>query len=194
MRISENAPAALPWYLRPFFWLQRRRWGQVLLPALTWARVPPYYLALTAFYAAVERKSSPLEPALRSLLQVRVSQLTHCAFCMDINAALAAERSGSMAKALAVADWRSSTLFSAREAAALQYAEEITSGQVRDATSAHISQLFGENGLVELTGLIAFQNMSARFNAALDLPSQGFCRIDASARRPGTSPVHSGKV
>lgn len=177
MRIGENTTAGLPWYLRPLFWLQRRRWGQVLLPALTWARVPPYYLALTSFHAAIERRNSPLEPALRSLLQVRVSQLTHCAFCMDINAALAADRSGSMAKALAVSDWRSSTLFSARESPALQYAEEITSGEVSNDTSARISHLFGENGLVELTGLIAFQNMSARFNAALDLPAQGFCRI-----------------
>jgi alkylhydroperoxidase family enzyme len=29
---------------------------------------------------------------------------------------------------------------------------------------------------VELTALAAFQNMSAKFNAALDLPAQGFCR------------------
>ena len=46
--------------------------------------------------------------------------------------------------------------------AGLQYSEEITSGEVNGETSARISQLFGENGLVELTGLIAFQNMSAR--------------------------------
>ena len=37
------------------------------MPALTWARVPAYYLALIHFDAAVERKRSPLEPALRSL-------------------------------------------------------------------------------------------------------------------------------
>ena len=31
--------------------------------------------------------------------------------------------------------------------------------------------------MIELTGLIAFQNMSAKFNAALDIPSQGFCQL-----------------
>ena len=79
--------AHLPWYLRPLFWLQKRRWGQLLVPALTWARVPPLYLALTGFYAALERKSSPLDPALRALVQARISQVNHCAFCVDINSA-----------------------------------------------------------------------------------------------------------
>jgi hypothetical protein len=35
---------------------------------------------------------------------------------------------------------------------------------------------------VELTGLIAFQNLSSKFNSALDVPSQGFCQIPP----PGT--------
>lgn len=183
MRVTETSIADVPWYLRPLFWMQRRRWGQVLLPALTWARVPPYYMALTAFYAAIERRRSPLEPALRSLLQVRVAQLTHCAFCIDLNAAIAAERSGSGAKLLALGRWRDDPqVFSDRETAALQYAEEMTDGRVRSATSSRVARLFGEDGLVELTGLIAFQNLSARFNAALDLPSQGFCRVDGGLR------------
>jgi len=28
-----------------------------------------------------------------------------------------------------------------------------------------------------LTGLIAFQNLSSKFNAALDIPAQGFCKV-----------------
>jgi hypothetical protein len=35
---------------------------------------------------------------------------------------------------------------------------------------------FGENTMIELTGLIAFQNMSAKFNARSIFPAQGFCR------------------
>jgi len=89
------------------------------VPALTWARVPSYYLALIHFYGAIERKRSPLEPALRSLVQARISQLNHCDFCIDINSQLAAERAGSLDKALAVADWAASALFSSRERLAL---------------------------------------------------------------------------
>jgi alkylhydroperoxidase family enzyme len=35
---------------------------------------------------------------------------------------------------------------------------------------------FDQDGIVELTGLIAFQNLSSKFNAALDVPAQGFCQ------------------
>ena len=177
MRVSQPATAALPWYLRPLFWLQKRRWGQVLVPALTWARVPSFYLALAGFYAAIERKGSPLEPSLRSLVQSRVSQLDDCAFCIDLNSMLAAERAGSLEKALAVSEWRQNALYSPRERLALEYAEAVTHSQVNDALAQRVQKEFGENTMIELTGLIAFQNMSAKFNAALDIPSQGFCQM-----------------
>ena len=153
------------------------------MPALTWARVPSYYLALIHFYAAIERKSSPLEPALRSLVQARVSQLNHCVFCIDINSQLAAERAGSLDKALAVAEWAESALFSPRERLALEYADAVTASGVSDELAARVRTEFGEDAMVELTGLAAFQNMSAKFNAALDLPAQGFCRLP-----PGSTP------
>ena len=34
-----------------------------------------------------------------------------------------------------------------------------------------------DDGVVELTGLIAFQNLSSKFNSALDVPAQGFCKV-----------------
>jgi AhpD family alkylhydroperoxidase len=176
VRVSQPATAALPWYLRPLFWLQKRRWGQVLVPALTWARVPSFYLALAGFNAAIERKGSPLEPSLRSLVQSRVSQLDDCAFCIDLNSMLAAERAGSLEKALAVSEWRQNALYSARERLALEYAEAVTANTVGDELAGRVRTEFGENTMIELTGLIAFQNMSAKFNAALDIPAQGFCR------------------
>ena len=101
MRVSQPATAALPWYLRPLFWLQKRRWGQVLVPALTWARVPSLYLALAGFYAAIERKGSPLDPSLRSLVQSRVSHWM-IARSASISIPCFAERAGSLEKALAV--------------------------------------------------------------------------------------------
>ena len=145
--------------------------------------MPSYYLALIHFYGAIERKRSPLEPALRSLVQARISQLNHCDFCIDLNSQLAAERAGSLDKALAVADWAASALFSARERLALEYAEAVTTSGVSDELAARVKAEFGEDTMVELTGLAAFQNMSAKFNAALELPAQGFCRLP-SRKKP----------
>ena len=179
MRIGPKRIAAYPWYLRPLFWLQRRRYGAVLDSALVWARVPPLFLSVTMLYAALDRRSSPLSPALRSLVIVRVSQINACAFCIDLNTMTLIERGASWEKVGALADWRASPLFAAAERAALDYAEAVTrsdaavSEEMLDALRQH----FDEDAVVELTGLIAFQNLSTKFNSALAIPAQGFCRM-----------------
>jgi AhpD family alkylhydroperoxidase len=177
MNVSTPTVTTLPWYLRPVFRRQARRYGAPLTPALVWARVPALYAALTGFYAAIERQRSPLPPALRSLVQIRVSQINHCDFCIDLNSALAAQRAGSMDKALAVARWRDSDCFDTRELAVLEYAEAVTTtgAKVDPPLIERLRNHFSEDALIELTALIAFQNLSSKFNAALDIPSQGLC-------------------
>jgi hypothetical protein len=53
------------WYVRLFFWNQRRRYGAVLEPARLWGRSPKVFAALALFYGALDRRSSPLFAALR---------------------------------------------------------------------------------------------------------------------------------
>jgi alkylhydroperoxidase family enzyme len=55
----------------------------------------------------------------------------------------------------------------------------------------HVSRLrdhFDDDAIIELTGLIAFQNMSSKFNAALAVPPQGFCRLPAGTASGAQSP------
>ena len=82
-------------------------------------------------------------------------------------------------KVAALAEWRASPLFDERERAALAYAEvmTVTGCSAEEGLRAELRKLFGDDGVVELTGLIAFQNLSSKFNAALDVPAQGFCRL-----------------
>ena len=182
MRVAPKPLGGYPWYLRPFFWNQRRRYGKVLDAALLWARSPKLFMGVALLYGAIDRKSSPIEPALRSLLTVRVSQINHCRFCVDINAATLLQRGISEDKLRALEDWRGSNLFDERERAALEYAEAVTLSDldVDDVLMAQLRAHFDEDALVELTALIAFQNMSSKFNAALDVPPQGFCRLPQS--------------
>ena len=172
-----------PWYLRPFFWNQRRRYGAVLDAALVWARSPRLFLGVALLYGMIDRASSPLPPALRSLVTVRVSQLNGCAFCVDLNSATLLRRGVSMAKVLAVAGWRQSELFDDRETATLDYAEAMTDSgrRVDDGLFDRLKRYFDANAIVELTALIAFQNLSSKFNAALGVPPQGFCPTPAVA-------------
>ena len=184
MRILERPLAQYPAYLRPFFWNQKRKYGQVLKPALVWARVPKLFLAVAALYGVLDRRGSPLDPVLRSLVTVRVSQINHCRFCLDLNSAVLAKRAGSMQKVEAVDRWRDSPLFDAKERAALEYTEAVTGpgGRVSDALMTGLRRHFDDDAIVELTGLIAFQNLSSKFNAALDIPAQGFCAPAARTR------------
>lgn len=179
MRITARPLAAYPWLFRPLFRAQRRKYGQILQSALVWARQPRLYIALSLLYGAIDRKSSPIEPALRSLVTVRVSQLNHCPFCVDLNTAILLERSGDTHKVEAVTAWRESDLFTAREQAVLEYAEAMTlsNRDIGDATFETLQRHFDDDAIVELTGIIAFQNMSTKFNNALAIPPQGFCRI-----------------
>lgn len=182
MRITDKPISEYPWYLRPFFWNQKRKYGQVLKPALLWARSPQLFLTVALLYGALDRRRSPLSPVLRSLVTVRVSQINWCRFCVDLNSMTLARRAGSMEKAEQLAGWRESAVFSEAERAALEYAEAMTMSdrRVSDELLAGLRRHFDDDAIVELTGLIAFQNLSSKFNAALDVPSQGFCRIPAA--------------
>lgn len=183
MRVTEKSISSYPWYLRPFFWNQQRKYGQILKPALIWARVPRLFAAIALLYGVLDRKSSPIDPILRSLITVRVSQINECRFCIDINSAMLAKRTGSMNKVEALGQWNESELFDNKERDVLEYVEAMTytDKRVDDNLIRRLYQYFNEDEIVELTGLIAFQNLSSKFNSALDLPSQGFCHLPESA-------------
>lgn len=179
MRVSVKQLREYPWILRPFFWNQKKKYGAVLQPGLLWARVPKLFAAVAMLYGVLDRKSSPLSPVLRSLVTVRVSQVNWCRFCVDINSATLAKRTGSMEKVEKLAQWKESDLFDEKEKVVLEYTEAVTYSdqQVTDELMERLKGFFDDDGIVELTGLIAFQNLSSKFNSALDVPPQGFCKF-----------------
>ena len=186
MHIPPRPSSKYPWYLKPFFWNQRRRYGAVLDSALLWARSPRLFLGVAMLYGMIDRSTSPLEPALRSLVTVRVSQVNHCRFCVDLNTATLLASGASPQQITALEHWRKSDLFGARERAALDYAEAmtITDRGVDDALMAHVRRHFDDDAVVELTGLVAFQNLSSKFNSALAVPPQGFCILPGGRHQP----------
>lgn len=174
-----------PWYVRLFFWNQKRRYGAVLEPAKLWGRTPRVFAALALLYGALDRRSSPIEPALRTLVTVRVSQINWCSFCVDVNAATALTRDVSETKLLAIGGFSESSLFSEREKAALAYAEAITYTDRRPSTEQldKLREHFNDDAIIELTALISFQNLSSKFNAALQVPPQGFCAVSSALQK-----------
>jgi len=176
-RIGGQPAGRYPWYVRLIFAAQRRKYGRELEPARLWGRLPRSFLALTLLYRSLDRAGSPLDPGLRSLVQVHVSQINSCAFCVDLNSAASIERHAARDKLTALEDYEGSSLFSEREKAALAYAGAMTDSRrgVDDALFARLRREFADDEIVELTALVAFQNLSSKFNAALGVPAQGFC-------------------
>lgn len=178
MRLSKNCFQKIPWYLKPFFWNQKRKYGQYLEPAKVWASVPRLFLSIASIVGVLERKRSPVSPIIRSLVSIRVSQMNWCAFCVDLNSLTIMKHIKNNEKVNALAHWRESKLFSPAEVAALEYAELMTDSkqQVTDTCFEQIKEHFDEAAIVELTALIAFQNMSSKFNSALGIEPQGLCK------------------
>ena len=166
-----------PWYALLFFWNQKRRYGAVLESARLWARTPRVFAALALLYGALDRRTSPIEPLLRSLITVRVSQINGCHFCVDLNSFIVLGRGVEPGKLAALAEFETNPWFSEREKAALSYAEAVTDSN-RQISPAHFERLrrcFNDEAIIELTAVIAFQNLSSKFNAALGVEPQGFC-------------------
>lgn len=164
-----------PWYVRLFLANQRRRYGRELEPARLWGRSPKVFAGLSVLYGALDRKSSPIEPALRTLITVLVSQINWCAFCIDINSATGLKRGLTEAHLAALREFEVSPLFDERIKAALAYAAAVTKTEVDANLMARLKKYFNDDAIIELTALIAFQNLSSKFNSALDVAAQGFC-------------------
>jgi AhpD family alkylhydroperoxidase len=135
-------------------------------------------------YGALDRKKSPIDPELRALITVRVSQINWCEFCVDINSSTVLKRGGSDARLEDLAKFKESDHFTEKEKASLEYAEAMTYSdrKVTEELFKKLKAHYNDDEIVELTGLISFQNLSSKFNSALDIAPQGFCRVAPKER------------
>ena len=82
-------------------------------------------------------------------------------------------------KVSAVESAEKSALYTEPERAAIAYAEAmtITGQRVSDALFARVRACFDEAQIVELTAAVALENFRSKFNVALGIEAQGFCRL-----------------
>ena len=78
-------------------------------------------------------------------------------------------------KILALEEYATSDLYDERERVALRYADAITLSEqdVDEELFKRVLGCFGEDAVIELTAVIAWENSSSKFNRALRVPSQG---------------------
>jgi AhpD family alkylhydroperoxidase len=114
------------------------------------------------------------DPALAELVQIRASQLNHCAFCLDMHLALARGHGVSESKLDLLNAWEEAgEVYDDRERAALALTEAVTlltEGFVPDAVYEQAAKHFGEGELAHLLALITVINSWNRLMVARRIP------------------------
>ncbi|MGH8854192.1 MAG: carboxymuconolactone decarboxylase family protein [Telluria sp.] len=150
------------------------------------ARLPFFSLAPKSLHAMVNLSKSvsqgSLGERLVELVNLRVSQVTGCGVCVDMHWRALAKQGADPRHLNAVAGWREAPFFSARERAALAWADALNALPQRDDTDAVYGELrehFDETEIVELSyGIAAIRgwnvlNISLR-NQIPEQPAPGF--------------------
>jgi AhpD family alkylhydroperoxidase len=129
---------------------------------------PDGYKAFGAVYMTLLKSGLPKE--LVDLVYLRVSQINGCAFCIDMHSRDLLKGGLAVDKLVLLSLWRESgAVFSARERAALAWAESVTSVAdtgVPDADYAAAAGEFSDKELADLTYAIGLMNAFNRLGVA----------------------------
>ncbi|WP_320785221.1 carboxymuconolactone decarboxylase family protein [Streptomyces sp. CRN 30] len=132
--------------------------------------------ALQAVGAAAKKGLG--DPALAELVQIRASQLNHCAFCLDMHLGIAREQGVPERQLDLLAAWEEAgdDVFDARQRAALALTEAVTvltEGFVPDAVYESAAAHFDAERLAHLLALIGAINSWNRLMVARRIPAGG---------------------
>jgi alkylhydroperoxidase family enzyme len=165
-------------------WYARRRTGKVPEPGLVYAHNGKVLRTYFRLEMGVE-KWNALDPALKLLAVMVSSARIGCAWCVDFGYWEAERLKLPAAKIRKVPEWREHPeAFGALERDVMAYAEAMTATppEVTDELAARLLAELGEAAMVELTAMVAVENLRGRVNSAMGLTSQGFS--DSCAVRP----------
>lgn len=166
------------------YYFTRRQFGKVLTPLkVHGARLPA---AFGIFYARVgkldKKLTLPAETAM--LIRQQVARINVCEFCMDIGRSFVIQTTMNQAKFDALDEYRTSTLFSEAERAALDYATELTrEKKARPATFDRLKPHFSEREICEIVWLIASEHLYNLTNLGLNIHSDMLCDITKKAKQ-----------
>jgi AhpD family alkylhydroperoxidase len=138
------------------------------------AQAPGVVEALRGVGRAVE--AAGLDKGLVELVKIRVSQINGCAFCLKFHLDLARKLGVGAAKLDLVAAWRDAPQFSARERAALGWAEALTRLSDHHAMVAALDEVkrhFDGAEINHLAASVAVINAWNRLGAGLGFPPPG---------------------
>ena len=156
----------------------RRTYGEVPDNAYVYFHQKQVLKTVVGFERKVS-KWDALDPTLKSYAQLASAGVIGCSWCLDFGYFMAHNDGLDLAKVREVPRWRDSDVFTETERAVLAYAEamSITPLGVTDEMVAGLIERLGVEAVVELTQMVALENMRSRFNSAAGLQSQGYSDV-----------------
>ncbi|MFJ5724794.1 carboxymuconolactone decarboxylase family protein [Streptomyces sp. NPDC093149] len=189
-RISLDPPRTL--LFRAVSWYSNRTYGKVIDPVRVSAHHTGVLWAGSRFELAVGRWKK-LDPQLKALAVMTSAATVGCGWCMDFGHWENHRHGMDPRKLRDVPVWRESEAYTSLERDVMAYAEamSLTPPEVGDELVERLRTALGEAALVELTTMVALENMRSRTNSALGLTSQGF-KDRCEAAPPASRPTRSG--
>ena len=170
--------------LKLAYFFARKQLGKVPTPIKVHsARLPPAFGLFYGKIAALDKKLT-LPRELVFLIRERVSQINICSFCMDIGRAFVIKASMNEDKFDALHQYRTSSLFSEAERAALDYVTELTTDKkVSPETFARLSRHYSARAICEIVWLVASEHLCNITNLGLNIHSDMLCDLSRKRNR-----------
>lgn len=171
----EDVALALGYTRKMLAELAGRETEQMIEPLELYAHLPGL-LQGVGMMAQATAQLDGLDRRLHALASLKAATLTHCEYCIDIGSQVSRQWGLTNEELLALPNYRASALFSDLDRLVMDYAVGMsrTPVEVSDELFDTLRQHFDAAQLVELTHLIAVENMYGRFNHALGVGSAGF--------------------
>ena len=170
--------------------VSKKMFGEVPDLGYVYFHHKPLLRAMMSFEAKVG-KWDALDATYKSLAEMAAASTIGCSWCLDFGYYLARNDDLDLDKISQVQVWRTSDVFDETERRVIEYAEAMSSTPLT-VTDEMVSVLLVELGtkaMVELTQMIALENMRSRFNSAAGLQSQGYsdvCEIPLASAAVGS--------
>lgn len=110
---------------------------------------------------SIKKQVSTIEEALQYLVELRVSQINGCAYCVNLHSIEARKAGVPQQKLDCLTVWKESDFFSERECAALSWAESVTRIYEERQPEEKLDLLletFSEKEAVDLTFIVSTMN------------------------------------
>jgi AhpD family alkylhydroperoxidase len=134
---------------------------------------PGIYIAMAASDKQVE--NFELDPKLKELIRVRVSQINGCGYCINTHTKDALKLGETAQRLFAVSAWWETPFFTGEERAVLKLAEQVThisNGGVTDEVFRNALNILGENKLAQAIFVIVTINSWNRIAISMHMVAE----------------------